>query len=57
MNYFRLFGAGMLLLCGTLSGFYLAYRLRTRLKFLDSFIDFLSRLETNIRYFSDEIFK
>ena len=57
MIYFKLIGAVLILLCGTLSGFYLSYRLRLRLKVYEDLIDFLSRLHTNIRYFSDDIFK
>lgn len=57
MNFYKLFGAGLLMLCCTLYGFYRAYGLRLRRGFLVDFIDFLTRLETNIRYFSDDIFK
>lgn len=57
MNYYRLFGAGLILLCCTLSGFYLSYRLKQRLVFFNDLVDFTSRLETNIRYFSDDIYK
>ncbi len=56
MNFYKLFGAGFLLLCCTLYGFYRAYALRLRSSFLVDFIDFLTRLETNIRYFGDDIF-
>ena len=57
MNYYKLFGAGMILLCCTLCGFYCSYKLSLKLNFLNSLIDFLSRLETNIRYFGDDVFK
>ena len=57
MNYYKLFGAGMILLCCTLCGFYYSYKLSLMLNFLNGVIDFLSRLETNIRYFGDDVFK
>jgi len=57
MNYFRVFGAGLVLVCGALSGFYLSYNLKLRLSLYNSLLDFLSRLQTNIRYFNDDIFK
>lgn len=57
MNYYKLSGALLILISCTLSGFYFSYRLKLRLKFLNNFIEFLSGLSTNIRYFSDDIFK
>lgn len=56
MNYFKLSGACLVLLCCTLSGFYFSLRLRTRLNFLYSVTEFLTRLQTNIRYFGDDVF-
>ncbi|MCR5653793.1 MAG: stage III sporulation protein AB [Ruminococcus sp.] len=57
MNYFKLFGAALVLLSCTLSGFYFSYRLGLRLRFLGEMTDFLTRLKTNIRYFSDDVFR
>ena len=57
MNYARLSGACLILLSCTLTGFYFSYRLKLKLNFLNSLIDFMTRLETNIRYFSDDVFK
>ncbi len=37
-------------------GYYLSLRLKNRFEFLSAFKDFLSNLETNIRYNSSEIF-
>lgn len=47
----------MILLCCTLCGFYYSYKLRSKLSFYNSLIDFLSRLSTNIRYFGDDVYK
>lgn len=57
MNYYKLFGAGLILICCTLCGFYCSYKLSFKLSFFNSAIDFLSRLETNIRYFGEDVFK
>lgn len=57
MNYYKIIGAGLILLCCTLCGFYYSYKLSLKLGFFNSLIDFLSRLETNIRYFGDDVFK
>lgn len=38
------------------AGYYLSLRLKNRFEFLSAFKDFLSNLETNIRYNSSEIF-
>lgn len=57
MNYYKITGAVLILLCCTLCGFYYSYKLNLRLRFYNSLIDFLSRLETNIRYFGDDVYK
>ena len=57
MNYYKLIGAGLVLLCSTLTGFYYSYRLSLKLSFYNSLIDFLSRLSTNIRYFGGDVYK
>ena len=57
MNYFRLFGALLILLCCTLSGFYFSYRLKQKLGFFSDLVEFTSRLETDIRYFGGDIYK
>ena len=57
MNYFRLSGACLIFISCTLAGFYFSCRIKLKLAFLNGLTDFLTRLETNIRYFSDDIFK
>lgn len=57
MNYFKLFGAGLILVCCTLCGFYCSYKLSLKLRLFDCLVEFLSRLETNIRYFSDDVYR
>lgn len=48
-------GALLLVLSTTACGFFLSSRLKLRRDFLISFIDFLSTLETGIRYSNDDI--
>ena len=56
MNFLiKLIGALFLLLSATVCGFYLSNRLKLRRDFLLSFTTFLTNLETNIRYTSDDI--
>ena len=56
MNFLiKLIGALLLLLSATVCGFYLSNRLRLRRDFLLAFLEFLTNLETNIRYTSSDI--
>ena len=57
MNYFKLAGAGLILVCCTLTGFYFSYRLKIRLRCLGNIIDLMSRLGTNMRYFGGDVFE
>ena len=51
MNWLKLTGALLVLLCATAFGFYLSYRSRQRLVFLKTVISLLTNLESNIRYY------
>ncbi len=52
---FKALGAVLFVIAGTISGFYFSSKLSKRREFLISFKDFLSALETNIRYRADDI--
>lgn len=51
----KLFGGVFIALSGLLVGIFFSSRLTARREFLTGFISFLSALETNIRYRSDDI--
>ena len=56
MNFLiKLIGALFLLLSTTVCGFYLSNRLKLRRDFLLAFLEFLTNLETNIRFTSSDI--
>ena len=55
MNWLKLSGALLVLLCVTAFGFYLSYRSRQRLAFLKAVLSMLSNLESNIRYYRGDI--
>ncbi len=53
--WIKIIGSLLLLLSVTVCGFYFSNRLKLRRDFLLAFIEFLTNLETNIRYTSDDI--
>ena len=55
MSLYRVVGAALVLVSCTAFGFYSAYRLGLRNKFLRAFLSLLSRLETGVRYSREDI--
>lgn len=51
----KIIGAVLVVTAGTVCGFYFSLKLSKRKEFLIAFKDFLSALETNIRYKADDI--